>query len=207
MSFRCKLYQKKHKGFSLIEVLITSAIIGIMTGIVVVQYGAFNSSVLLKNQAYEIALAVREAQVFSISVRGDQNNTFREEYGIHVALEGAGGTDPTQTVTLFVDADDDDPTQYDVGDIDVERLITDSRFEIYELCIGNTLSFACSGIGDLSITFKRPDFDAEIYSSDWGSGSIASIGLRGTSDRSIIRSVVVNATGQISVIAGVPTGF
>lgn len=186
--------RRKNAGFSLIEVLISAAIIGIVTAIVVVKYGAFNSTVLLRNQAFEVALAVREAQVFSISVRRDPDTGFRDPYGISFPDEG------TQQFSLFVDVDDDG---YDESE-EVERFTIDSRFSISALCLGNSAvtdpdSDSSCGASDLSITFKRPDFDANFDTSSGHSGEIATIRLVGINDDTIHRDIVVRSTGLISV--------
>lgn len=198
MYYRYKKSPHAARGFSLVEVLITSAIIGIITAIVVVKYGAFNSSILLRNQAYEIALAIRQAQVFSISVRSDTTD-FRDEYGIHVALVDG----KAQLVTLFVDSVTDNDAYDGPGSgEEVEELYLDSRFEIYELCVWNTLPKACAGVDDLSVVFKRPDFDAKISSSDVSAGAEqvnGEIHIQGTNSSSVTRTIFINGTGQVSV--------
>lgn len=181
---------KRIGGFSLIEVLITSAIIGIVTAIVVVRYGAFNSSVLLRNQAYEVALAIREAQVYSVSVRGEGGN-FRDAYGIHIENL------PTQQYILFVDADDDG--EYD-ADEEVDTFTVDSRFEISEVCLGTVSAPGC-GKDSMTVTFKRPDFDANMRSSP-AAGSLANRGaitLEPASRGSGTRTILIQSTGLISV--------
>lgn len=186
-----KLARVRIGGFSLIEVLITSAIIGIVTAIVVIKYGAFNSSVLLRNQAYELALSIREAQVFSVSVRRDQSG-FREPYGIY-----ASRTSPQQYV-LFVDSVTENG-RYDAGE-EVQTFTLDSRFVIEEICLGTDSDPNC-GVEDISITFNRPDFDANMDSSSaHPSPQLGSIKVSGTNDTSVVREVQVRSTGLISVI-------
>lgn len=178
-------------GFSLIEVLITSAIIGIVTTIVVVKYGAFNSTVLLRNQAYELGLAVRQAQVYSVSVRS-AGSGYREPYGIYVS------TASPQQYTLFVDTNSPPNGLYDPGE-EVETFTLDSRFEVHELCLGSDTNQNC-GISDLSIVFHRPDFDANMSSADaYPASQLGSIVLAGTNDTSITRTVEIRQTGLISV--------
>ncbi len=68
-------------GFTLTELLISCAIIALVSTIVLVKYGSFDSTVLLKSAAYEIALTLREAQVRSVSVSGE-GGEFSYPYGV-----------------------------------------------------------------------------------------------------------------------------
>lgn len=174
------------RGFTLIELLVTIGIIMIITAIVVVQHGAFNSTVLLRSQAYEIALNLREAQVFSISARGEGSN-FRDAYGLYFSA------DTPNTYVLFADNINEN-SRYDDGE-EIDQFVIDSRFTIVDLQIGANCD---TSVDDLSIAFKRPDFDAHISS---GGGSIQAAGCivvasEGGSDT---RSVFVRTTGQIEV--------
>ncbi len=202
-----KLFKIKRgttRGFSLIEVLITSAIIGILTGVVLVRYNGFNSSVLLKNQAFELALAIREAQVFSVSIRGD-GSEFREAYGVHIDLTSG----PTQTYTLFLD-NGSDAELFDASDQIVETVLIDSRFEIHDICVtigGSERCSSASGNSDpnsLDVSFRRPNFDARIggvrnSGSNFTRQDSARILLRSIGIDSIERQLVINSTGQITV--------
>lgn len=173
------LPSNQDRGFSLLEVLITAAIIGIVTALVVVRYGAFNNSVLLKSQAFEMALDLREAQVFAVSVRGEAS-TFRQTYGIHF------DTSTPNQYLLFIDTDEDDI--YDSGEEIGAPFVIDSRFSIsqIEMVGGSTHS-------DVSVTFHRPDFDARFSQS----GSAARITI--ASEDGDTRSVLVSSSGQITV--------
>jgi len=198
-----KLRKKNQLGFSLIEVLITSVIIGVVSAIVVVRYGAFNSSVLLKNQAYEIALAVRQAQVFTVSSRG-QGNDFRDEYGVYIDLN----TGTTQQMILFIDTIDDGAYSNDTEVVD--SITIDSRFEITDICladandvINGTPDCSADGLKDLSVMFARPDFDAEFAATGDPSPTAArmqtTIVLSPVDGSPVSRSIIVNSAGQISV--------
>lgn len=185
----------KKSGFSLVEVLITSSIITIVTAIVIVKYGSFNSSILLKNQAYELALAIREAQVYSISIKGD-GNAFRDAYGIYIDLNNP------QDVIFFSDSGSTEKI-YDSGDTILDTVSLDSRFAITEICTGSGCSDAGS-FDKLSISFTRPDFDAYIKKINGstpvsGQPSSATITIAPTDGGTITRAVTVGSSGQISV--------
>lgn len=180
----------KEKGFTLIELLITIAIIGIVTGMMLARYGSFNSVVLLKNQAYEVALDLREAQTYALSVRNPviAQTVSYEEYGIYFNLNAP------QTYVFFQDDDGISPAvpYYDSAELLALRYL-DSRFRIVQLCVGSNCS-----ITNLTISFGRPNFDAEIRS---GSAvyNDARITIASVTDPTYTRSISVSVTGQITV--------
>lgn len=169
------------RGFSILEVLITAAIIGIITGLVTFKYGSFNNLILLKNQAYQIALELREAQTRSLSVTGS-GSAFRQPYGIYFA------TAQSDRYLIFRDVDSNG--YYGSGDTVVETRRLDSRFRISRLCNASNCSLTT-----LSITFRRPNFDAIMNNGTIADGRIevATVNDTGT------RLVTVNAAGQITV--------
>ena len=78
---------KNKKGFTIVEMLVVMGIFSILTAVTVWNYGKFNNSIILTNMAYEIALEIREAQVFSLGVRGANSgggiyNDFDTRYGV-----------------------------------------------------------------------------------------------------------------------------
>lgn len=69
------------RGFTLIEILVVVAIIGLVTGFMIVNFS--KSSVSINREALNISDAIREAQ--SLALTGSQyNNRPRCGYGIHV---------------------------------------------------------------------------------------------------------------------------
>lgn len=180
-------------GFTVVELMVTLGIVVLVTGIIMIRYSSFNSSVLLSSQAYLTAFDIREAQSLAVSVRGNQSE-FREEYGLYFNM-----VNPREYL-LFQDDDsngDQDPVRYHADEELGAAYRIDSRFEILDICASNGGSQTCS-LSNIAISFKRPDFDASFYSSDMG--GIDSIELViGSEDSSITRSVVVYASGQISV--------
>lgn len=176
---------KSQSGFSILEVLITAAIIGIITGLVTFKYGSFNHLLLLKNQAYQAALDLRETQARALSALGRGGNSFRDAYGIHFSTSAA------DRYVFFVDTNNNG--QYDAGE-ELETRRLDSRFQIHRLC---SSANSCT-LNQLSVTFKRPNFDA-IMKSGNTSLSAGRVEFISRSGASTIRTVVINAAGQISV--------
>lgn len=177
------------RGFTMVELLVSIAIITIITSVVMFQYSSFNSTILLKSQAYEVALNVREAQVYAVSVRGEAAS-FRSAYGLHFDQ-----ATPNQ-YQLFLDHNGSG--QYESGSSDEtvgQPFTIDERFTIARMCVNN-----CSeDVSELSILFQRPDFDARMSAPGVGSIASARIELEPSGVGKAVRAIVVNTTGQISV--------
>tara|TARA_B100000745_G_scaffold258386_1_gene181579 strand:- start:130 stop:705 length:576 start_codon:yes stop_codon:yes gene_type:complete len=181
-----------HSGFTLLEVLITLAIISILTVLVMVRYGSFNSAVLLKNQAFELALDLREAQVYAISVRGD-GSEFREEYGIYVNQDSSNN----QQYIFWQDSQSAPVPAYNAGE-ELATIPLDNRFYISEICYDSDVS-SCQSASLLHISFARPNFDATLRLPGGSEASSARILISPVDDPSIYRSVYITSTGLITV--------
>ena len=185
------------RGFSLVELLITIGIVIMVTGAVLVRHTSFNSSTLLKSQAFELSLDIRTAQQYSISARADRTDT-RAAYGVYFDAQIPG------QYQLFLDADDD--SMYDPGEEVGLANALDSRFFIKEICHQNATARQCSDRRKGSVAFKRPNFDAIIRTS-WADGSNYGVSNRtwidvviaSVDDINTTRTVTVYQTGQIGV--------
>lgn len=186
-------------GFTLIELMVTLGIVMLATGLVMVRYVSFNSSVLLNNMAYQIAFDLRETQSLAISVRGS-GAEFREEYGMHFDL-----LTPSQYV-LFQDTNQTARNggfiEYDEGEEVGTPIIIDPRFTITDICVTPlTSSRRCSGDTGgpayVTVAFARPDFDAVM--TDGLSRLRSAEIIVGSGDSDITRTVFVSENGQITV--------
>lgn len=199
--------QKTTRGFTVVELLVTVGIVVLVTGVVMIRYSSFNSSVLLSSQAYLTGFDIREAQSLAISVRGNSSQ-FREEYGMYFDMAD------TDQYLLFQDDDsngDHDPARYHSGEAVGAPYKVDSRFEILNICATNSSSRTCyaedpsstgesvdASLSSIAISFQRPDFDAALYSDAKTNLTSAEIHI-GTQDSSIIKKVIVYSSGQITI--------
>ena len=176
-----KKKHKKYAGFSLIELLVVIAIIGTITTVVLIRYSDFDSVVLLKSLAYEVALSAREAQTLGVGVRGD-GGTFDAAYGVHFT--------PGTEYILFEDLDGN--TQYDSGE-EVTVYTIGNNNSISDICAGSTC-----GLSTLDVSFKRPDLDAVFYT-DPVVSNVETAEVRLASSLGNTQFVEILSTGQIGV--------
>lgn len=191
-SLRQKL--QANAGFSIIELLVTSFIIALISGLVLVSYGGFNSSVLLSNQAYEIALDIRQMQVFSLGERADGGSE-REQYGVYFDLGSS-----RSSYTLYRNNPDGSDDGFDASEDNGFAIGTvDPRFIVTNITADG------SSVAELGIIFQRPNYDA-IFCARANSGSACDssvsdivITVASDADNLLTKEIVVSATGQISV--------
>lgn len=81
-------------------------------------YGDFNNNVIMTNLSYEVALEIRQAQVYSLGVRGASNyapgatrDAFNTRYGVYFNIGEEGGDTNFVSFADFypVSSDPDDP--------------------------------------------------------------------------------------------------
>lgn len=180
------------RGFSLIELLVVVGIFVVITGVVLANNARFNSSVLLGNAAYDVALSVRQAQVYGLSTQ-EHAGEFQVGYGIHFA----GATE------YFLFADRDSNRRYDDG--------SDEIVQTYALGRGHSVLRYCGIRSDgtedcsdnaaelthLDVAFLRPNPDSTITSTSPTPYSAARVTVTSAADET--RTISIQSTGQISV--------
>jgi prepilin-type N-terminal cleavage/methylation domain-containing protein len=195
------------KGFTIIEMLAVLAIFSILTAIVVFNYAKFRSDTILTNMAYEVALSIREAQIYGVSARSSVSGNsadFTRAYGIYIP------TIPTNAYYLFSDTD---PANSGTGDkkftgTDCSSPSGDTCVTPYTLQqnIKITDVYVCVNGGrtdsnNFSILFKRPNPEPIFSKNGDDPGDFSQIQITLTAnDGTTSRYVRVANNGQISVV-------
>jgi prepilin-type N-terminal cleavage/methylation domain-containing protein len=147
----------KQKGFTLLEMVVVLGIFGVLSTIVIFNYGKFRSDTMLVNMAYEVALSVREAQIYGVSARSSVSGSqdFDKAYGIHFS-----GTASNQYLLFFDDGDSiyNGTSCTDHGsDICATPYVLQSNITISDVEIQTGIGTSCSHPSKLDILFKRPN--------------------------------------------------
>ena len=164
----------------------------LLSTVVLANNTRFGNIIVLQNLAHNIALSIREAQVFGLASLQYGAQNFDTGYGVHIT-QGAG-------YELFADVNGNG--------------IYDSTEEVkpYTLGGGYTITDICApsitcGRSRLDILFKRPEADACISAGEStpldGDGDCISSVQRAvvtlSSARGDTATIIVESTGQISV--------
>jgi hypothetical protein len=171
--------------------LVVTGILVVLTTVVLANNNRFGGAIILRNLAYDMALSVREAQTYGISVRKFGASDFAVGYGVHIRL-----ANPTSYV-MFADTNENG---FYTGEEELVRAMTISRgYRIADVCVTPATSATeTCGIQKIDILFLRPEPDARIRINDtatlYQNARVILESPRG--DRT---SVIVEATGQIAV--------
>ena len=213
------------KGFTLVELLISISIMVLIMSVVLINYHRFDTTFSTTNLAYDIALSIRQAQSYGISVHANTSAGLNSEaeyqfgYGIHfIAPSGASTADDTNShYFLFADNTMGQGTQ-NYYDNTTANACGGECLQEYTLTAGYTIQSICYyttpgnctqlTFGSLDITFLRPNPDAIVcpYTSGNGPGSCiapfnyTAVITIASPDSSVHHEIItVQPTGQISV--------
>ncbi|MBI5470053.1 prepilin-type N-terminal cleavage/methylation domain-containing protein [Candidatus Kaiserbacteria bacterium] len=183
-------------GFTLIELLVICAILVVVSGVILANNTAFGGAVLLESMAYDMALSMREAQVYGVSVARFGSGIYSAGYGMHF------DTGSPATYVLFADAVNANGL-YDQGEI-VSSTDFQRGYRVVSLCATQTDATEVCGYTRLDVSFLRPEPDAWISADGSSCILLSSACKEGArivlqSPRGDQTSVVVEANGQIYV--------
>jgi len=214
---------RNFEGFTLVELLVSFAIMSLLTGVIVYNQADFSDRVALSNSAGEVELQIRESQAYGISVREFQQGSgqFSFAYGVSVNISSnAGALAPTSYLS-FADAASPSPNDgiYNIsGTSWVTGCGSNSEcLKIYSLARNNRISQICvieatgtvncsSAVTRADITFLRPDPSARItlMASALNSLNGSFPNFKGArivllSPRGNTKNIDIYRTGQISI--------
>ncbi|MBI5005117.1 MAG: hypothetical protein HZC03_00730 [Candidatus Lloydbacteria bacterium] len=185
----------------MIEMIVSVGIFVVMTTIILANYQKFLNTVSLSTLASEIAVSIRQAQVYGQNVRefGAGSKTF-PSYGVFF------DSNITNSFVLFADVALGDK-QYNGGACGVagteclEKFNIQSRATIAQLCGNKKTGPTECGLSSLNIAFTRPNPDASIIGVSGGISKVysdAEIVLNAVGETAE-KTVVVWSSGQIGV--------
>ncbi len=215
----------RQAGFSLIELVVVCGVIAIISGLMLVSNNAFGGQVLLQNLAYDIALTLRQAQVYGISVQRFGSGTYDASYGMHFdSTSGNSSVYPLFADAVSVNGVFDPDAAHPLNpafDETVKITTIGGGFRIYKLCVpAGTDAATCtcvasgtSACNTVDIVFRRPDPDACISADGVASmnnlvtppvciSTNASARIVVRAPKGNVSSIVVYKNGQISVQKG-----
>ena len=188
--------KKTNTGFSLVELLMVSAIFFIILGVTLFKQSRFSSDILISNTAYDVALSIREAQVFGVGSReADVDPSLPLAYGVHFEIGEKG------SYKTFLDGREGSQDYVYTAGEEIENISLTREQKIKEFAVANA-----DGVWDYpdsaDIVFKKPDLDARIRPNG-DSGGVTHPEIRIMVQSSLgdkCRIVSVTSVGQISVL-------
>jgi prepilin-type N-terminal cleavage/methylation domain-containing protein len=166
------------RGFTIIELLVVVVIIVLITGTLLIRQQGFNSSTLLRSLAYSVALSIRQAQVYGVSVReqttqaGAGTGAFSQGYGVQFSSDGCKQGNQNR-YQLYADINNDGLLTSNLLPVAEELpcyTVGNGRgtdYKVLKFCAhpstgGSDVCYPSSPttISSLSIYFRRPNPDA-----------------------------------------------
>lgn len=184
-------YRLRTRAFTLIELVVVTAIMTIITGLVLANNAKFGSVITLENLGYDVGLAIRKAQVYGISVRGS-GGVFAPGYGAH--FEAAS----PDSFWLFPDYNNNG--LYDAGsEVQLESETFRAGYRMVGLYATNDSNSLGASRTKLDVLFKRPEPGAYIYADGTTATQYSQAQIVIQSPQGDIKTVVVDVAGQITV--------
>lgn len=136
-------------GFTIVELIIVLAIIGVMLGLVSIRFLQVNEKTVVKNTAIDLASSLRGAR--SNTVIGQESSSGTTSWGVYVDLSGA-----TQAL-IFNDEDGDGV----YGSTDLSEEIEFNPNAQVVACEVNRTSLTTCGV-----LFQAPQATAQLFTND-----------------------------------------
>lgn len=190
----------RESGLTLVELIVVVAIMVIVSSLILANNTQFGGKVLLQNLAYDVALTIRQAQVYGISVQRFSTDTFARAYGVHF-LQNAQGVqgqfalfaDVIGSNGLYDCTTPGNPLTCELVNVYAMR----TGYRISDICVPKTQVRPCNHTR-LDVTYQRPDPDAYIRA-DGVSTLYESARLYLAAPQGYELSVIIEENGQIAV--------
>src|SRR3989344_5656543 len=199
-------------GFTLVEMLVVISIFTIITGVTMANLPAFRDKTTLDLIAQEIAITIRQAQVYGIGTREAESAGLEfTSYGIYFDPNNSSGSGLDKK-SLYLYADKKNPESSPAGVVGfsdddgsvVEEFVIRGGAEITQLlsCSGTPCTFPpavnATNLSTLDIFFQRFYPDAKFVDIVPAPNYIKIV-IQSTRDVNNKREIEVWSTGQISV--------
>ncbi len=192
-----------NKGFTVVELLVVISIFTVITTALVIQQSNWNDKLQLNSKLYDLALLVRQAQIYSLGVRQDtlaSGDNFNLGYGIHF--------EASNNSSYIFFSDKNQNQKYDIGE-DIQTYNLTNGITIDRFCgyLGNSSTERCGpdagNIETLDISFYRPEPKAIITLLNNGGNTSSSVNppaiIYLKTSEGTLASVRVETNGQISI--------
>jgi len=175
--------KKSNAGFTLAELLVVTAVVLILTALILPNYRAGGGQFALQRSAHKLAQDLRRTEEMAMSAKKFNGEIPLGGYGMYF-----NQSDPTHYI-LFADTDGN--YQYNEGEL-VKDFLLEKEVQIETL--STNVHF---GISPLNIVFYPPDPTIEIYPN--GNSKTATVILSLKNNPGQTKEVSVNKVGLIDI--------
>ncbi len=203
---------KEDRGFSLMEMMVSIAIVSLILAVVVFNQGDFIDNFSLSTNANDLELQIRQAQVYGVSVKEftPSSNEFTSSYGVSLNVVSA----EAKLSYIFFGDRGTKNGDYDSGltcptDSSSEclkEIFLTRGVEINRICVikENGQADCAPSLGRVDITFNRPDPGAvlSLFNSQGnpvGISNIIGVNVELVSPKGSNKEINIYTTGQISI--------